>query len=201
MQKFICLPLLILLVYIGCKKSSSPNPFPPLPPSSFTTLTIPEGEHYPIGYDSTRINVFIGTHQHFRVIFDSSAIYTTVLDSNQTDVNKLYGFSDNLASHHAFSARIGWEWSDNALRLYSYVYNDSIRSFKQIAIVPIGKEIDCDIAVDTAHKQYLFSINGKTTSMPRTASSPKIFGYKLFPYFGGDEPAPHKVTIKVAEIP
>ena len=201
MRKSTCFLMFVLLFNNACKKNSSSTAFPPLPDSSFTTYTILEGEHYPIGFDSTHFELFINTHQHFRAIFDSTAIYKTSIFNNQLDVNKLFGFSDNAASHHAYSARVGWSWNDNALRLYGYTYNDSIRTIKQLAIVPIGKQIDCDIAVDTAHKQYLFTINGHTTPMPRLARTSKIFGYKLYPFFGGDEVAPHIVKIKVAEIP
>ena len=91
----------------------------------YITYTIKQGDQFcdkknlaPAQYDVL----------NFWVKFDSSAIYANSNINNQFDINKLYGFSDNNSDHHAFSARVGWRWSNNALRLFGYVYNDSIRS-------------------------------------------------------------------------
>src|SRR6476620_10328485 len=69
---------------------------------------------------------------NFTVKFDSSAIYTSVVAENQYDINKLYGFSDNNADHHQFSARFGWRWSEGALRLFGYVYNNGVMDSKEL---------------------------------------------------------------------
>ncbi len=134
----------------------------------------------------------------FKVKFDSSAIYKTIAESNQTDINKLFGFSDNNATHHEYSARFGWRWSDNALRLFAYDYNNSVMSFKELGIVQIGEENACSIKV-SGH-QYIFSLNGKETTMPRSSTPALAEGYKLFPYFGGDESAPHTISIWIKEL-
>jgi hypothetical protein len=42
-------------------------------------------------------------------------------------------------------------------------------------------------------------VNDKTTAMPRTSKAAVAKGYKLFPYFGGDETAPHDINIWVKE--
>ena len=196
MLKIICFTTLTLLLFTSCKKQNSKTVTPVVP---FISYIIPQGAHYAIGYDSTHFEYIRATHLHFTAIFDSSAIYSTADENNQIDVNKLYGFSDNQASHHLFSARVGWAWYKDSLRLFGYTYNDSIRSIQQLAVVSIGQQIDCNIGIDTLRKLYLFNINGQVTPMPRTAKTPLIVGYKLYPYFGGDEVAPHTVTIKVRE--
>jgi hypothetical protein len=38
-------------------------------------------------------------------------------------------------------------------------------------------------------------VNGITTQLPRLATTEKAKGYQLYPYFGGDEAAPHQVNI------
>lgn len=76
----------------------------------------------------------------FVVKFDSSAIYNTVDPSNQYDINKLYGFSDNDSLHQRYSARFGWRWSDNALRIFAYVYNSGVRSSKELGAILPGTE-------------------------------------------------------------
>jgi len=187
------------LCCMGCKKNNSTPETPIVPEKPFTTYTILNSTHYAQGYDSTHF-VFISTNDlKFTVKFDSSCIYTSQYIDNSQDVNKLYGFSDNRASHHDFSARIGWAWYYNALRLFGYTYNNSVRSITQLSIVPIGAEISCRIQVDTASKNYLFTINGQTTAMPRAATTPQAIGYRLYPYFGGGLTAPHDVTIMIRE--
>ncbi len=134
----------------------------------------------------------------FKVKFDSSAIYKTVADSNQSDINKLYGFSDNNAAHHEYSARFGWRWSDNALRLFAYDYNNSVMSFKELGTVQIGVENTCSIKV--SGNEYVFTLNGIETKMPRASTTTLAQGYKLFPYFGGNELAPHNIAIWIEEL-
>ncbi len=130
--------------------------------------------------------------------FDSSAVYTTADRDNQDDINKLYGFSDNNTVHHQFSARFGWRWSNNALRLFGYIYNNGENESKELGTVAIGKENDCAIIVTATAYQFL--LNGKTDSLPRKSKTLKAEGYKLYPYFGGDEPAPHLINIFIKEL-
>jgi len=44
-------------------------------------------------------------------------------------------------------------------------------------------------------KSYIFTLNGKATTMTRSATTAKGAGYQLYPYFGGDVVAPHEVKI------
>ncbi|WP_018613092.1 hypothetical protein [Segetibacter koreensis] len=129
----------------------------------------------------------------FVVKFDSTAIYKTTDPANQEDINKLFGFSDNNAQHQQYSARFGWRWSNNALRLFGYTYNNSIRSSKELGSIDIGTENNCSIKV--SESVYIFTLNGKSQTMPRESKTTKAEGYQLYPYFGGDEVAPHNISI------
>ena len=136
---------------------------------------------------------------HFYAVFDSTAIYTTDTASNQYDINKLYGFADNnVFDHHKFSARFGWNWNKGALRLLAYVYNNGEVSNKPLGTIAIGKQADCTIIIKGS--QYQFVLNGITTVMPRASTTATAIGYKLYPYFGGTETAPHQININIKEI-
>lgn len=134
----------------------------------------------------------------FKVRFDSSAIYKTEKTENQGDINKLFGFSDNNAMHHEFSARFGWRWSNDSLRLFAYVYNRGVRSYKELGTVEIGKENHCSISL--SGNGYNFELNGSETKMLRESTTAKIEGYQLYPYFGGDESAPHDISIWIEKL-
>lgn len=133
------------------------------------------------------------TEMKFIVKFDSTAIYKTQNPQNQYDINKLYGFSDNKSDHHQYSARFGWRWSDGALRLFAYVYNEGGVSSKELTTIGIGTEVACSIKVQG--NQYIFKVNGTSQTMPRLSTTEKGEGYQLYPYFGGDETAPHEIHV------
>lgn len=190
--------LLLWLWCTGCKKDAlSENlstPLQPPPSSGFVQYVIPKGGHYANGNDYREVETAC---LKFTVRFDSSGIYKTADPQNQWDINKLYGFSDNGAAHHLYSARIGWRWSEGALRLFAYVYNNSARQEKEIGVVPIGKEVPCSISVSNG--VYVFTVGEKSETLPRLSTTPLAKGYRLYPYFGGDETAPHDVRIWIRE--
>lgn len=134
----------------------------------------------------------------FAVKFDNSARYQTVNPSNQGDINKLYGFSDNNQEHHMYSARFGWRWYSNSLQLFAYVYNNGVMSYQHLGNVAIGEEITCSITV--AGNQYIFTLNGEQTTMPRAATTEQATGYQLYPFFGGDEMAPQEIKIQIKNL-
>jgi hypothetical protein len=163
--------------------------------NKFIEYTIGKGMQY---CDKSTIVPVKYSQLRFKVKFDSSAIYKTIAASNQSDINKLYGFSDNNATHHEYSARFGWRWSNNALRLFAYDYNNSVMTFKELGTVKIGVENTCSIKV--SGNEYIFSLNGTETKMARASTTTLAEGYKLFPYFGGDESAPHTISIWIEEF-
>jgi hypothetical protein len=171
-----------ITINVRCKKNKNKN-------KDFKEYVIPEGRHY-----SERL-IRVETNEYkFKVRFDSSAIYT-LPSQDQHDINKLTGFSDNNSHHQQFSARFGWRYSDNALRLFAYVYNDGEWSEKELSIIEIDTVYTCGIVVNNV--DYLFYIKELSilTGMPRAATTNKAIGYKLYPYFGGNNVAPHDIRI------
>lgn len=200
--------LLLFLVFIafGCKKTINNNASSnggsggsvdttkPTTTPVFVTYTIKKGLQFSDLNIYTPVNY---TEQKFIVKFDSSAIYATTDSANQYDINKLYGFSDSDSLHHIYSARFGWNYLNNKIWLYAYVYNSSTLLKQTLSTVPIGAEISCSIKVNT--NTYTFIINGIATSIPRLAKTTTGKGYKLYPFFGGTENAPHDIKIAIKE--
>lgn len=161
----------------------------------FAKFTIKKGAHYA---DQSNFKTIETAEMKFVVKFDSSAIYQSATKENQYDINKLYGFSDNNANHHSFSARFGWRWSNDALRLFGYIYNEGAVASKELASVAINAEIMCSIKVTPT--AYIFTVDGLSEELPRKSTIPVAKGYQLYPYFGGDEPAPHDVSIWIKSM-
>lgn len=195
-------PMKILLVFgaalllCGCTKAPSPvEQKLAKAENSFTHYVINSGEHYATHNPYKTIET---DTLRFVVRFDSTAVYKTTLAENQYDINKLYGFADNGATHHQYSARFGWAWHDGALHLYGYVYNEGKRESKHLGTVPIGAAVACTLAVTAT--QYIFSFSDVTEALPRSSTTPKGKGYLLYPYFGGDEAAPHTINICIQTL-
>jgi len=131
------------------------------------------------------------------VTFDNSAIYASADAVNQADVNKLLGFSDGGTDHQQNSARLGWSWSGTNLVLYAYAYVDKTRVIKTLGNFPLNAPIYCSIKAEGAF--YYFRAGNSTDSIPRFCVDYTGSRYKLFPYFGGDEMAPHQVRILIDE--
>jgi len=185
------------LLFLCCqcsKKDVSDNLSTYTPNASFKQFFIPKGAHYAT---ENKLKPVETAALKFIVKFDSSAIYHTADPKNQDDINKLYGFSDNGDQHHLYSARFGWRWSNGALRLFAYTYNNGVRDSKELGVVDIGKEVEC--AIEVNREVYSFALNGKVETMARSSSTPVAKGYQLYPYFGGDETAPHDVRIWILE--
>ena len=158
------------------------------------TYLIPKGSQY---CTPNPLTFTTQSQLTFKAVFDSSCIYTTIDPVNQYDVNKLYGFSD-CGSHHLInSARIGWRWSNDSLRIFAFVHNDGAMLIREITTAKIGSAIKCQITC--LDGSYNFEANGKTVSLARHCSG-NYTRYKLYPYFGGDEFAPHDIRIQIKEV-
>jgi hypothetical protein len=169
-------------------KGSTPKP------SGYTNFTIRQGQHY---CDQNSLKSVRTSEMKFMAKFDNSAIYQTATPENQYDINKLWGFSEGINNQYN-SARIGWSWNNDALRLYGYVYAKGVRHMQEIATVSIGADITCSIKL--AGDLYLFTVNGFSISLPRGLATTQASGYQQYPYFGGDETAPHLITIMIKSL-
>lgn len=174
---------LLTFILLGCNKRDE---------SGWSVFHIESDSHSSSNtFEWTRKNVI-----NFEVIFDSTAIYETVDPINQYDVNKLFGVSDG-GLHIKNSARFGWRWLDGELELMAYTHLNGIFYFEKVCNLEIGKQYTCSISLGD---DYTFTcidgVNPVTIHMKRWRN---VSGsrYYLWPYFGGDETAPHDIFIKI----
>jgi len=161
--------------------------------NEFTTYLIPEKGHF----TSNNFGIVPANKVKFLAKFDESAQYVTIDPFNQADINKLYGFSDCSTDHQSNSARFGWRWYNNQLEILAYTYVNQVRREKFITAVNLNQAYEYELAAtDTT---YVFKLNGRTVEMDRGCSG-NSDKYKLFPYFGGDETAPHTIKIEIKEL-
>ena len=163
-----------------------------------TTLTteyyIRQGNHYP---EQNTVVLMVDPVINATVTFDGSAIYTTRSADNQGDVNKLIGFSDGGTNHQENSARLGWSWNGQKVVLYAYAYVNRNRIIKTLDMVAVNQPFTCAVKAEKDH--YTFTVNDRTDTVQRYTAGYTGLRYKLFPYFGGDEAAPHDMHIQIIE--
>jgi hypothetical protein len=225
MKNFILFSVVLLIA--ACQKSELPHPpqnvvneknrfrmegiaNAPAPIAGYTLYTIATGAHY---CDKSTLKSVSTSEMKFYAQFDASAIYTSVTPVNQYDINKLWGFSEGINNQYN-SCRIGWGYNDGnvagvnligtpALRLYAYSYALGVRYSKEIAVVPLNIPVYCSIKLSgnlyTCTVQYTENNVVKTYSatVNRGATATKASGYQQYPYFGGDEVAPHPIYINI----
>ena len=161
----------------------------------FNEFLIPRGEHESQNNKLKQVKL---SELRFQVIFDSSAIYQTTIPQNQLDINKLYGFSDCESVHHENSARFGWCWNGKAIEIHAYWYADGLRFSRFLDTISIGNTYEFGLAVKPG--QYAFEVKKQKYYTARHCGNSFILGYQLYPYFGGDEAAPHDIRIKIKNL-
>jgi len=158
---------------------------------------IPKGEHRSTWFPRFH---FKGHEFTIKVKFNSSCRYK-IHGDDQYDINKIggYGFGWN---HHKNSFRLGWTWNTDKKKivLWAYVYYDGNRTYQAIkecsdtetvtVRVKLGKTSGWPVWMVYANRDIA------PTYIQASGSFPK-WGFKLYPYFGGQETAPHDIEIGV----
>ena len=158
----------------------------------FENFIIPKGKHdQGLKLQSQQSDVL-----NFTAIFDHTAIYETRNEENQFDINKLMGFSDCNSFHHDHSARFGWRWLEGKLEIHAYAYVNGERITKLIGDIELNKAYNYRLKLND--DAYVFYLSGfDTVSIERQPPCQRGLYYVLYPYFGGDEKAPHDILIQV----
>jgi len=172
--------VVVVKLVSGCKKITD----------DYKTFTIRKGQHR----STYALNYSKDTAFDWNVIFDSSAIYQTVDSTNQMDINKLIGWSDCGDNHTENSIRFGWRWLNDELEIHWFKHENGSFSFDKICNVSLCTEHDYGLII--RDWDYQMMVDGTCVWIPRNCPY-EGKRYQLYPYFGGDETAPHNINIKI----
>lgn len=173
--------ILAILCLVSCKKIDE---------DGYRTFKIKKGKHRStFSYCTTKSNLI-----NFKVMFDESAEYYTSDPLNQYDVNKLYGVSDCGSRHMENSIRFGWRWLNDSLEILWFKHEDGKFSFDKITSIDLNVPYDCSI--ELTDDSYILRIGTEEKIIDRKCAG-KYKKYYLYPYFGGDETAPHDINIRI----
>ena len=172
-------------LFMSCKKIDE---------NGFRDYVIKEGKHSSrISYRTTKTNCL-----QFQAIFDESAIYQSIDTNNQYDINKLYVLSDCKDNHTKTSMRLGWRWLNDSLEIHWFQHVNNNFVFSKISTIKLNIIVNFSIIFDENY--YYVSVDNDTVTIDRPCNSQSIRKYYLYPYFGGDETAPHDIKIKIKSI-
>lgn len=135
----------------------------------------------------------------YEVIFSKDCIYK-FNDVDDFDVNKLFGLS--FGFHHTNSIRFGWNVDGDKIAIYAYCYKSGERIMNKIT--SLSTDITNSFEIKVYDDFYELTIYNKISNSTITyiTSKPKTvkWGYRLFPYFGGNKTAPHNMEIEMKKI-
>lgn len=161
-------------------------------------IIIRKGKHYPFIPFAlpfwVKKNGIIIRKANF--MFTDSCMFD-LQDDDQWDVNKLFGFS---IGHHQKqnSFRFGWRpiLSENKIEIVAYEYYNGIRQVtKSIGMVNLNTWYRCAISYMPYWKQTKYIFGDLSFITHFNLNKKHGLGYTLGIYFGGNETAPHKITI------
>ena len=174
-------------MFCGCERYEDNLPY--------TVYTIKKGAHS----SKSRLRWLYQPHLSYEVIFDNSCVYENEIPSNQRDINKLFGFSDCNSHHQENSARFGWRWYNGQLEVLSYCYARGVRTSTHIANLQLNTPYKCHIYLYP--DRYELEIEGFAPVQENRVDVCKQGAYYLlWPYFGGDETAPHTIRIHMRKL-
>jgi len=112
-----------------------------------------------------------------------------------TFISKLWGYSYGAHQHN--SARLGIKLFPDYVRLVTYVYANRVR-LKEKFICEMEYGSTFVSGIDYSEGWWRFMVDDRMVEVS-TVVRPK-WGYFLFPYYGGSEPAPKNILTTIEKI-
>lgn len=115
--------------------------------------------------------LFLTNKMSVQVIFHADCLY---VQEPRQGINKLFGFSKGI-NHMENSMRYGWTSDGTKIFIHTFDHIDGDMVYKDAGVVMPGEP-------------FTLTLNDP---------KPSFFGYRLYPYFGGDKTAPQDMTIQM----
>lgn len=189
------------------------------------SVTIKKGTHAPFSFPKLFVK---DMRLQYDITFTKSCAYD-IGPEDQGDINKLYGvgyyttkifkkkevklpFSSKKTTipwfrpmHHYNSVRFGWRYDikTSMIEILGYWYERGIRHEEHIAWTQLDRTyrysfhifLDCHLLTVYSKENGYEEVGELYLPIPGSDT-----GYPLRPYFGGNQKAPHDMTIKIENI-
>jgi hypothetical protein len=135
-----------------------------------------------------------------RFIFRSECWWAPPRNQDDNDLNKLAGIGFGT-NHHKNSVRLAWVpdfGNHGMINVYGYTYDEKKEGQKlTMAFIKSVHVLETNTGrIESSDGVYFLTVNDVTIQMNNLNSDPGLY-FKLFPYFGGNNTAPHNMTIEL----
>ena len=162
-------------------------------------ITIKKNRHYPCLIPFP-LPFWVNKHgisiRFSKIMFTGSCMYNLV-DEDQLDTNKLFGFS--IGHHrHGSSFRFGWRplLDEGLIEIISYEYHDGVRQkIMPICKISPNKWYEFSIAYSPVTNRTIYLVDNIRFVNNMNLRKKYGWGYCLGFYFGGNEKAPQNISI------
>lgn len=156
-------------------------------------MTIPAGKHAPFRWPALQWQMQV---IRYDVMFTETCKYA-IDKQDQGDINKLFGIG-YWPRHQYNSVRFGWNYAgSDDISIYAYWYLYGKRASKYLGYVKIGMQHTFVIMPSNNSHNLQVQGRGIACTVPVPGSR---YGYHLGPYFGGNQVAPHDITILMDKL-
>ena len=164
--------------------------------------TIKKGKHNRLTIPCIHLGI---KRLKFRFKFDANCYYP-VVDTDDYDLNKLYGWTYGLVHHD--SIRIAWRPDEKyagKIQLHTYIYNNKVRVMNYIATIETGKWYVMEIKATELLNNVAFTLSDDFDLFLSQAYEKFIMpkfnaGYYLDLFMGGDKPARQDTTVWIEKL-
>jgi len=140
-----------------------------------------------ISKEITKVNV--------EIKFTDSCLYS-YKNHDSFDINKLYGWSEGYHKNNSF--RIGWRGTGNMIEVFAFMHeNGKILYSKLGDFLP---NIYYSFEMEVTNEVFKLSYFDQKVFIFRKSSRKCKLGYVLFPYFGGNNKAPHDIHLEITKL-
>lgn len=164
-------------------------------------MIIHKNEHYarPLQLIRKLLGVRVCKERSMRakVTFHKDCEYNLPSQDKQ-DINKLFGYS--FGHHHRNSLRIGWRYNEDRkqIEVVSYIYIDGVRQTER-HLAWCDFEEEYEMYIDNS-ENYAYMIVYTFAGICVPFRNKLGVSYPLSLYFGGNNTAPHDMTIDLTII-
>ena len=136
-----------------------------------------------------------------RFIFREACWWSPARNTDDLDQNKLAGIGFGT-NHHNNSVRLTWVPDfdrPGMINVYGYTYDDKKEGQKfTIAFIRAVRVLEpVNARIESRDGAYFITVQDVTVRMENNKTDPNLC-FRLFPYFGGNNTAPHDMVIELA---
>jgi hypothetical protein len=135
-----------------------------------------------------------------RFIFRNECWWSPPRNTDDHDLNKLAGIGFGT-NHHNNSVRLAWVpdfANPGMINVYGYTYDEKKEGQKHTSVFIKSVHVQEPVTgkIESREGKYFITVKDVTVTMDNVKSDPNLC-LRLFPYFGGNNTAPHDMVIEL----